>query len=240
RPLKGWNECFGCLINDESISKYCHGRWYMFDNGPNNQRCHDLASDIVSRGLYAAQIAWWFQHFPPEQFLFINSNELFEDPVREMNRVANFTGLDVPFTSDMLRREKKGAKNTGEYGKFHDALVEESKEMLRKFYLRPNEDLYELLRINGHNFTRFEGPGALGPQSAESASEEMPEMPEDVPGNETVAVADAAGNLPEEPEDVSENEAEVADNAPENVHPEYAEDAPSHGVELVDIVDVLM
>ncbi|CAD7699168.1 unnamed protein product [Ostreobium quekettii] len=160
-PVRSWNDCFGCLINDHTVTEYCHGRWYLFNDGPTKQRCHDFASDIISRGLYAAQIAWWFQQFPPEQFLFISSDDLFEDPVRELNRVADFIGLEAPFTSNMLETAQKVYQNKGKYRKFHDTLVEESKAILREFYSQPNEDLYELLRINGHYFRRFdEGRGS--------------------------------------------------------------------------------
>ena len=78
RATTSWNDCFGCLINDRSISQFCQGRWYLFKEGPQGEHCLDFPSDIISRGLYAAQISWWFHLFSPEQFLFLSASDLFK------------------------------------------------------------------------------------------------------------------------------------------------------------------
>lgn len=70
--------------------------------------------------------------------------------------MADFIGLDVPFTYKMVKANVEKEINKGKY-RFNDTLVEETKQILREFYQQPNEDLYELLRVNGHSFRRFDG-----------------------------------------------------------------------------------
>ena len=36
----------------------------------------DLGRGALRRGLYAYQLEWWLQHFPPEQLLVINYDEV--------------------------------------------------------------------------------------------------------------------------------------------------------------------
>lgn len=126
----------------------------MFKDGPDIKRCHDFASDIVSRGLYAAQISQWFQHIDPKQFLFLSTDDLFEDPLKELNKVANFVGLKVPFSREMIESRVEGVRNEWKY-RSNGTLVEEAKQILRDFYRTPNEELYELLKLHGHHIRNF-------------------------------------------------------------------------------------
>lgn len=41
------------------------------------RRCPHNHLQYIARGIYAPQIAWWFQLFDPAQFLFINAHDLF-------------------------------------------------------------------------------------------------------------------------------------------------------------------
>jgi hypothetical protein len=50
----------------------------------------------VERGKYAEQLAGWFAVYPREQFLIVESRDLFEDSEATYDRVLDFVGLDVP------------------------------------------------------------------------------------------------------------------------------------------------
>lgn len=59
----------------------------------------------LSVSTYAAQISWWFAHFPRDRFKFITSAELHaHDATPILNEIIEFTGVDaVPFEPSMLR-----------------------------------------------------------------------------------------------------------------------------------------
>jgi len=162
KPTQSWNDCYRCLVNDNSIRKHCQGRWYLRKDGPDamDHECLDFSMEMISRGLYAAQIAWWLEFFPPEQFVFINSDDLFANPVQELNKVADLIGLNEPFTEEMISRgsvDEHTKVNAGKYTHFHDDPdeLEAAKAILRDYFDRANEDLYALLRANGHDFPAF-------------------------------------------------------------------------------------
>ena len=50
----------------------------------------------VERGKYAAQLTGWFAVYPREQFLVVESRDLFDDSAAAYARVLAFVGLDVP------------------------------------------------------------------------------------------------------------------------------------------------
>ena len=47
-----------------------------------------------SRGLYAEQLALWFEHFPRERFLFLAAERFYEDPAGACGRILGF--LELP------------------------------------------------------------------------------------------------------------------------------------------------
>lgn len=42
--------------------------------------CFPLDEEIISLGMYSAQIAWWYTFFKPDQFYFLNK-ESFEEVI---------------------------------------------------------------------------------------------------------------------------------------------------------------
>ena len=89
----------------------------------------------TSRGHYAEQLATWFEHFPREQFLILESEEFFAQPVRTCNEVQDFLGLphhDLPTYRTL---------NDGSYAQI-DPVV---RERLKAYFTPYNARLEELL-----------------------------------------------------------------------------------------------
>lgn len=75
---KTWNDCFRCLGYNPKARDVCHNRPFQF-RGPNRKAsCFPFGEQMVSRGLYAAQLAWWFSFFSPENFVIIFSHDFYK------------------------------------------------------------------------------------------------------------------------------------------------------------------
>ena len=83
-PIKSWNDCYKCwyvILDDELRKDICerHGLDYRIEHHPKiNTPCDPLVRSgmFVQFGTYAAPIAWWLNFFTPDQFVFLNSDEL--------------------------------------------------------------------------------------------------------------------------------------------------------------------
>lgn len=109
--------------------------------------------EYVARGLYGAQIAWWFNFFKPSQFLILSFTELIKDPVAAVKRLENFMGIKSQFTLEMLQNCKV---HTLSYKYILDESTEKARRVLRDFFKGPNEELYSFLAMHGFNFTPFQ------------------------------------------------------------------------------------
>jgi hypothetical protein len=57
----------------------------------------------VDRGRYAAQVERWLKYFPREQFLFLRSEDLFENPAEILGQIAEFLEI-APFPNQEYER----------------------------------------------------------------------------------------------------------------------------------------
>lgn len=89
----------------------------------------------VSRGLYADQLRRWFAAFPRNQFLILDSADLFRDPELTYRRVLTFLGLGA---DAMPSFAVHNATN------HHDADVGVVDRLVSRFS-GPNDELYELI-----------------------------------------------------------------------------------------------
>ena len=55
-------------------------------------------------------MAWWIQWFSPEQLLLINFDELRENPVGVVQKIVNFSGVDLEVDEKLLRTMMGGQK----------------------------------------------------------------------------------------------------------------------------------
>jgi len=96
----------------------------------------------LARSRYFEYIENWLKYFPKEQFLFINSNDYFKDPLKEYNRILEFLDL-APHHPNI-----KGKRGISPTGLFDDIVTKpETIEFLRNYFQPWNEKLFNLIGI---------------------------------------------------------------------------------------------
>jgi hypothetical protein len=97
---------------------------------------------LIKRGLYARQITEFRKFFPAEQLLVLESACCRAQRTAELDRVADFLGIErVPW--DKLPVEEKHHHSRP----YDVSLPAEAETLLRDFYRLPNEDLFALLGV---------------------------------------------------------------------------------------------
>ena len=99
-----------------------------------------LEPSIIRRGYYKTQIENWFSYFAKEQFLFIDSKELKKEPLKILNNISNFLGIE-DFEGSKLNL---GIKHKSEY---ESPIKEETSRYLLKHYQKKNEGLDKLIGL---------------------------------------------------------------------------------------------
>ena len=97
-------------------------------------------------GLYYVHLHKWLQFYPKENFLFLRTEDMSRLPLRMMNRITDFLGVD-PVSKDQAQewlRQKANAQTvyTTDLEKFK--MKPETKQLLEEFYRPFNEKLAEL------------------------------------------------------------------------------------------------
>lgn len=105
------------------------------ENGP-------LEPAILRRGLYFQQISTYLRYFDRSQFLFVGYKDLLERPNKVCQEVFQFVGLQKASFRPRIEH-----RNKIEYS---ESLSPLDRAKLEKYYLRPNEQLMDLLgfRLN--------------------------------------------------------------------------------------------
>lgn len=107
-----------------------------FEQAIANQNLSMEASEVyLLRGNYAEHIKKWLKHFRREQFLFIKSEEFFNDPRSTLQKVYNFLEIDENYPDNL------SAQEIGAYSE----LSTQTRARLENYYARPNRELAELL-----------------------------------------------------------------------------------------------
>jgi hypothetical protein len=89
----------------------------------------------LSRGKYAKQLKEWFKYFSKDQFLFIKSEDFFENPVSVLDEVCAF--LDVP----RFKPYDLTPINTAHY----DTLNSNTQKYLERYYKDDNTELCTMI-----------------------------------------------------------------------------------------------
>lgn len=92
----------------------------------------------LSRGFYADQLAAWLRHFPREQLLVENAEDLFARPSEVYSRVLRFLGLEEQ------RTEMEPLNTGGDYS----GMGPETRAVLTEFFRPHNQRLKELLGVD--------------------------------------------------------------------------------------------
>lgn len=123
-------------VSPEISSKFCVGHYLP-----------DIAKEMpkhqayLTPGLYARWIKKYFSVFPREQFLILESDALFNEPENSLTRIHDFLGL--PQTGECKPEYFKCLHSASYRGE----MSEGTREKLKAYYARPNEDLYNLLGV---------------------------------------------------------------------------------------------
>jgi hypothetical protein len=81
-----WFDCYKCAYSyiDVRLSKVREACAPLETIGPPEFRnCSVPHFGFTQHGLYAEQIAWWLQFFPPEQFMIVSATQL-RDPEQQI------------------------------------------------------------------------------------------------------------------------------------------------------------
>jgi|GEM_PF-990910 len=92
----------------------------------------------LSRGIYAEQLATWFEVFPREQLLIVRSEDFYRDPDATIRQVADFIGVDH------IPRSAYDVHNSGSYTRLDNA----TRQYLRDYYAPHNQRLSEFTGID--------------------------------------------------------------------------------------------
>jgi hypothetical protein len=86
----------------------------------------------LGRSIYHLELEKWFKHFPPEQFLIINSESFYADPVKTYHSVIRFLGLSEhdPGPLKPFNESVKGEQINSEFRKKLEAFFEPHNEKL--------------------------------------------------------------------------------------------------------------
>ena len=89
------------------------------------------------KGHYFEQLKRWFEKFPRENFLIINSEDFFMNTKDILIESANFLGIKMTIPEDGVFKVHN--KN------LHEEMAPETREMLRNYYQPHNDKLFKLL-----------------------------------------------------------------------------------------------
>ncbi len=90
----------------------------------------------VRRGLYLTFIQYWLRYFDRDQFLFLRSEDFFQNPDQVVTQVSEYLGVEPP--AQGINRQK----NLGGYS---DKIPNHTRARLQEFYHPYNQALYEFL-----------------------------------------------------------------------------------------------
>ena len=97
-------------------------------------------TEHLGHGLYYINIQKWLAVFPKENFIFIRTEDLHNNPKEIVGSIWKFLGLPVSYGSDFNRQSKKEALH-----QTYPPMLPETKVILDNFYREYNEKLSELL-----------------------------------------------------------------------------------------------
>ncbi|GMH44137.1 hypothetical protein BSKO_12071 [Bryopsis sp. KO-2023] len=155
------NQEFNCLFNDGDDSKTwpdCfNNHWWRQEH--RSVKHISTLTTYLSRGFYAAQLAWWLEFFPPSQIILVKSENLYKNPLKETNRVLRFIGEEL-LLGDGPGHFPLDLKNVAQYktppDPTHEPDLDKVIDQLIEVYRPSNQEFYQLLREHGLDFEEFD------------------------------------------------------------------------------------
>ncbi len=93
------------------------------------------SSSIISRGIYVTQLEMWYELFPRNQILILNTNDLMNKSNKIQESICNFLNLPK-FYSNQVFFEKRSK---------YEKMKSDTRSRLEEFYKPYNESLYKLI-----------------------------------------------------------------------------------------------
>lgn len=109
--------------------------------GPDEEQVFFHADQVI-RGMYSVFVEIWLKAFPKENFLFIRTEEYFDNPEETLRTVFTFLGLPVP--ADAVMNTMLGLKYT-KTKKPTGPVLPDARHFLQAFYAPFNEHLAQML-----------------------------------------------------------------------------------------------
>jgi len=136
--------CYSCKVTFPS-KQTCQQSWRF-----NKQPCHAQPFLTLSVSMYAAQLSWWFGHFPKSRFMFINSDDLHgKDTLPLLNTILDFAEVDGPFFQEKNLQNVWGYNGGYNKSELSD-LDRHTVTFLELFFRQADHDLKLLLSKTGY------------------------------------------------------------------------------------------
>ncbi|GBG32254.1 Heparan sulfate glucosamine 3-O-sulfotransferase 6 [Hondaea fermentalgiana] len=104
--------------------------------------------DTIVASLYDHHLRHWLNFFSAENFLLIESDKLFKEPLQEINRAINFLGLEGFDAASFRRVEARSKPRTNSHTSKAPKPKAETMELLANFYAPHIEALRDLARTH--------------------------------------------------------------------------------------------
>lgn len=137
KKLSNEYRTFKTAIDDELYEFENISKKILKSNTYTTEHAHH---SYLSRGLYKEQIDRWLTYFDKNQMLFIKSEDFFENPKNELDRVFNFLKLDNTKIDDLKPKLQGNYKNLDE--SFYNQLAQ--------FFKNKNQRMSDII---GDKFT---------------------------------------------------------------------------------------
>ena len=99
-----------------------------------------LHENAVVRGIYLPQIEHWLKYFPPEQFLIIQAETMFDNITHVMQVAAKFLGIR-PYNEEELASLHSAKTGSAHHDEPLARECDHLRERMNQFYAEPNRRL---------------------------------------------------------------------------------------------------
>jgi hypothetical protein len=89
----------------------------------------------LARGRYAEQLKRWYEHFDKDKILILNSEQFFDDQIRELRKVYDFIGLEDYIPANLKAYNQRP----------YSPIAPETRERLRAYFKPYNEEFFDLI-----------------------------------------------------------------------------------------------
>lgn len=111
------------------------GEYEKLLNNENYNSTNYQRLSYLERGKYAEQLRRWFIYFQKEQFLFLRSEDFFNNPITSLQKVYAFLGVEEIYPNDLK------IVNQGKYSDLEKGI----RIALKNYYRSDQEELSKLL-----------------------------------------------------------------------------------------------